>query len=91
MPDIVIELPTGRLHQGLESARAQVDDQPESSIPQGQVDIVSWPPCVKQQAVPLQRTEGQRYLIQTALNGSLGQVVAEELIAFEGGHWLLLP
>lgn len=86
VPDVIIELPTGRFHQGFESARAQVDDQPQSSIPQGQVDIVSRPPCVKQQAVPLQGAEGQRDLIHTALNGSLGQVVAEELIAFEGGH-----
>lgn len=86
MPRVVIELPTGRLHQGLESTRAQVDDQPESTIPQGQVDIVSRFPCVKQQAVPLQCTEGQCDLIQTALNGCLGQVVAEELIAFKGGH-----
>lgn len=86
MPDIVIKLPTGRFHQGLERTRAQVDDQPQSSIPQGQVDIVSRLPCVKQQAVPLQGTERQRDLIQTALNGCLGQVVAEELIAFEGGH-----
>lgn len=41
---------------------------------------------MKQQAVPLQGAEGQRDLIHAALNGSLGQVVAEELIAFEGGH-----
>lgn len=86
MPNIVTELPTGGLHQGLESTRTQVDDQPESAIPQRQVDVVSRLPCVKQQAVPLQCTEGQCDLIQTALNGCLGQVVAEELIAFEGGH-----
>lgn len=91
VPGVVVELPTGRLHQGLEGTGAQVDDQPQSSVPQGQVNIVSWPPRVKQQAVPLHGAEGQRDLIQTALNGSLGQVVAEELIAFEGGHWLLLP
>lgn len=86
VPDVVIELPTGRFHQCLESTRAQVDDQPQGSIPQGQVDIVSRPPRVKQQAVPLLGAEGERDLIQTALNGSLGEVVAEELIAFEGGH-----
>lgn len=86
MPDIIIELHTGRLHQGLESTRAQVDDQPQSSITQGQVDVVGRPPCVEQQAIPLQGAEGHSDLIHTALNGSLGQVVAEELIAFEGGH-----
>ncbi len=86
VPHVVIELPTGRFHQGLESTGAEVDDEPQSSVPQGQVDIVSRPPCMKQQAVPLQGAEGQRDLIQAALNGSLGQVVAEELIAFEGGH-----
>lgn len=46
---------------------------------------------MKQQAVPLQGPEGHRDLVQTALNGSLGKVVAEELIAFEGGYRLLLP
>lgn len=35
MPDTVIKLPTGWLHQGLKSAGAQVDDQPQSSVPQG--------------------------------------------------------
>lgn len=82
MPDVVIELATGGLHQGLEGTGAQVDDQPHSSVPQGQVDIVSWLPRVKQQAIPLQRTEGQRDLIQTALDGRLRQVVAEELVPF---------
>lgn len=86
VPDVIIELPAGWFYEGFKSTRAQVDDQPQSSIPQGQVDIVSRPPCVKQQAVPLQGAEGQRDLIHIALNGSLGQVVAEELIAFEGGH-----
>lgn len=86
MPGIVIELPTGRLHQGLESPGAQVDDQPQRTVPQGEVDIVSRPPSVEQQAVPLQGAEGQRELIHAALNGRLGQVVAEVLIASEGGH-----
>lgn len=86
MPDIVVEISFGGLHQGLEGTRAQVDDQPQSPVPQGQVDVVSGPPGVEQQAVPLQGAEGQRDLIQTALDGSQGQVVAEELIAFEGGH-----
>ena len=91
MPDVVVELPASWFHQGLEGAGAQVDDEPQGPVPQGQVDIVSWLPRVKQQAVPLQGAEGQRDLVHAALNGSLGQVVAEELIAFEGGHWLLLP
>lgn len=86
VPVIVIELPTGRLHQGLERTRAQIDDQPQGSVAQGQVDVVSRPPRVKQQAVPLQGAEGQRELVHAALNGRLGQVVAEELVAFEGGH-----
>lgn len=72
MPYIVIKPPTGWFHQGFKSARAQVDDQPQSAIPQRQVDIVSWFPRVKQQGVPLQRPEGQRDLVQVTLNGSLG-------------------
>lgn len=86
MPDVVIELPTGRFHQGLERARAQVDDEPQGSVPQGQVDVVGRPPRVEQQAVPLQGAEGQRNLVHAALNGGLGEVVAEELIPFKGGH-----
>lgn len=90
VPVVVVELPAGRLHQGLERTGAQIDDQPQSSVPQGQVDVVSRPPRVQQQAVPLQGEEGQRDLVHAALNGRLGQVVAEELVAFEGGHRLLL-
>lgn len=90
MPVIVVELPAGRLHEGLKSTGAQIDDQPQSSVPQGQVDVVSRPPRVKQQAVSLQGAEGQRDLVHAALDGRLGEVVAEELVAFEGGHRLLL-
>lgn len=86
MPGVVIELPTGRFHQGLKRTGAQVDDQPQGSVPQRQVDIVGGLSCVKQQAVPLQGAEGQGDLIQTALDGRLGQVVAEVLVAFEGGQ-----
>lgn len=46
---------------------------------------------MKKQAVLLQGAEGQGDLVQTALNGRLGQVVAEVLIAFKGGQRLLLP
>lgn len=91
MPDIVIKFSAVRLHQGFKSTRAQVNDQPQSAIPQGQIDVVSWLSCVKQQAIPLQGPEGQRDFIQTALNGGLRKVVAEELIAFEGGHRFFLP
>lgn len=86
MPNVVVELAAGGFHQSFEGSGAQVDDQPQSAVPQGQVDVVGGPARVQQQAVPLQRAEGQRDLIQTALDGSLGQVVAEELIASKGGH-----
>lgn len=86
MPDVVVELPAGGFHQSFEGSGAQVDDQPQGSVPQGQVDVVGGPPRVEQQAVPLQRAEGQRDLIQIALDGGLGQVEAEELIASKGGH-----
>lgn len=90
VPVVVVELPAGGLHQGLERTRAQVDDQPQSSVAQRQVDVVGRPPRVEQQAVPLQGAEGQRDLVHAALDGRLRQVVAEELVAFEGGHRLLL-
>lgn len=90
MPDVVIELSAGWFHKGLEGTGAQVDDQPQSSIPQRQVDVISRFPRMKQQAVPLQRAEGQRDLIQAALDGGLRKVVAEVLVAFKGGHRLPL-
>lgn len=34
MPDVVVELPFGGFHQGLKGAGAQVDDQPQSAVPQ---------------------------------------------------------
>lgn len=40
VPHVVVEPATRGLHQGLEGARAQVDDQPEGSVPQRQVDVV---------------------------------------------------
>jgi len=91
VPGVVVELPVGGFHEGLEGPGAQVDDQPQGPVPQGQVDVVGRAARVQQQAVPLQRAEGHGDLVQTALNGSLGQVVAEELVASEGGDRLLLP
>lgn len=90
VPVVVVELPAGRLHQGLERSGTEIDDQPQSSVPQGQVDVVGRPSRVEQQAVPLQGAEGQRDLIHAALNRGLGKVVAEELAAPEGGRRLLL-
>lgn len=90
VPVVVVELPAGRLHQGLERTGTEIDDQPQSPVPQGQVDVVSRPSRVEQQAVPLQGAEGQRDLVHAALNRGLGQVVAEELVAFERGNRLLL-
>lgn len=71
VPHVVVELPAGRFHQGLEGPGAQIDDQPQSSVPQGEVDVIGRLPRVQQQAVPLQRAEGQRDLVQAALDGRL--------------------
>lgn len=90
VPVVVVEVPAGRLHQGLERTGTEIDDQPQSPVPQGQVDVVSRPPRVEEQAVPLQGAEGQRDLVHAALNRGLGQVEAEELVAFERGNRLLL-
>lgn len=86
MPGIVVELAVGRLHQGLEGAGAQVDDQAHSTAFQRQVDVVGGLSGVEQEAVPLQCSEGQGDFIGAALDGLLGQVVAEELITLECGH-----
>lgn len=91
VPDIVVEPATRGLQQGLEGPGAQVDDQPKGSVPQGEVDVVGRAARVQQQAVPLQGAEGHGDLVHAALDGRLREVVAEEVIALEGGHRLVLP
>lgn len=86
MPRVVVELAVRRLHESLEGARAQVDDQAHGSALQRQIDVIGRLAGVEQEAVSLQSPEGQRDLICAALDGLLGQVVAEELITLERGH-----
>lgn len=86
MPGIVVELAIGRLHQSLKGTGAQVDHQAHGPTFQRQVDIVSRLASVEQEAISLQRSEGQGDFICAALDGLLGQVVAEELITLERGH-----
>ena len=90
MPGVVVELAVDGLHQGLECPRAQVDDQPNGTALQGKVDVVGRFAGVQHEAVALQRAEGERDLISAALDGRQRQVIAEELVALEGGYWLLL-
>ena len=91
MPGVVVELAVDRLHQRLEGAGAQVDDQPDGAALQGQVDVVGRLPRVQHEAVALERAEGESDLVRAALDGCQGQVVAEELVPFEGGHRLFPP
>lgn len=86
MPGVVVELAVDRLHQGLEGPRAQVDDQPNGAALQRKVDVVGRLAGVEHEAVALQRAEGKRDLVGAALDGRQRQVVAEELVALEGGH-----
>lgn len=86
VPGVVVELAIHWLHQGFKSPRAQVDDQPNGAALQGKVHVVSRLPSVQHEAVALQRAEGKRDLVSAALYGRHGQVVAEELVALEGGH-----
>ena len=90
MPGVVVELAVDGLHQGLECPRAQVDDQPNGAALQGKVDVVGRLAGVQHEAVALQRAEGQRDLVSAALDGRQRQVIAEELVALEGGYRLLL-
>ena len=85
MPVVVIELAIDRLHKGLKGPRTQVDDQPDCAALQRKVHIVSRLAGVKHEAISLQCSEGKRDLISAALDGCQGQVVAEELVALEGG------
>lgn len=41
---------------------------------------------MQHEAVALQRAEGKRDLVSAALDGRQRQVVAEELVAFEGSY-----
>ncbi len=90
MPGIVVELAIRWLHQSLEGTGAQVDDQAHGPAFQRQVDVVGRLAGVQQETVSLQRSEGQGDFICAALDRLLGQVVAEELITLERGHWLHL-
>lgn len=90
VPGVVIELAVDRLHEGLEGPGTQVDDQPDGAALQRKVHIVSWLAGVQHEAISLQSSEGKRDLIGAALDGCQRQVVAEELIALEGGDWFFL-
>lgn len=86
MPSVVVELAVDGLDQGLEGARAQVDDQPHGAALERQVDVVGRLARVEHEAVALQRAEGERDLVGAALDRRQRQVVAEELVALEGCH-----
>lgn len=90
MPGVVVELAINWLNQGLEGPGAQVDDQPDGAALQGQIHVVCRLPGVQHEAVALQRSEGEGYFVGAALDGGQGQVVAEELVALEGGNGLFL-
>lgn len=90
MPGVVVELAVDGLHQGLECPRAQVDDQPDRAALQGKVHVVCRLAGVQHEAVALQRAEGKRDLVGAALDGRQRQVVAEELVALEGGYRFFL-
>ena len=86
MPSVIVELAIDWLHQGLKGPRAQVDDQPDRTTLQRKIHIVCRLAGVQHEAVALQRSEGKRDLVSAALDRCQGQVVAEELVAFEGGY-----
>lgn len=86
VPGVVIEFSVDWLNDGLKSPGAQIDDEGNCPIFQRQVDIVSRFPSVEKQAVALPGLEWQCDFVTAALNGVLGQVVAEVLGATESGH-----
>lgn len=91
VPVVVVELAVHRFHQRFEGPGSQVDDQPHRSTLQGQVDVVGRLARVQHEAVALQRAERQRDLVRAALDGVVGQVVAEKLVALEGRHRFFFP
>lgn len=90
MPSVIIKLSINRFHDGLKGSRSQVDDEGNSTVLQRQVDVVSWLAGVKDKAIALPRLEGERDLVAAALDGVLGEIVAEILRATESGH-ILFP
>lgn len=86
MPGVVVELAVDGLDQGLERPRAKVDDQPDRTALQGEVYVVGRLAGVQHEAVALQRAKGKRDLVGAALDGRQRQVIAEELVAFEGRY-----
>lgn len=90
VPGIVIELAIDGLHQGLKGPRAQIYDQPHCAALQRKVHVVGRLPGVQHEAVTLQGAERESDLVRAALDGGHRQVVAEELVAFEGSHRLIL-
>jgi len=89
VPAVVVELAVDGLHQRLEGAGAQVDDEPDGAALEREVDVVGRLARVQQQPVALPRAERQRQLVRAALDRAVREVVAEELVALEGGHVLL--
>lgn len=85
MPGIVVKLAIDRLNEGFKGPRAQVDDQPNCAALQGKIDVIGRLAGVQHEAVALQCSEGKRNLISAALDWRQGQIVAEELVALEGG------
>lgn len=88
VPWIVIELSIDWLHDGFKGSRAQIDNEGHGAVLQCQVDVVSWLAGVKDEAIALPRLEGESNLIAAALDGILGEIVAEVLRATESGHIL---
>lgn len=86
MPGVVVKLAVDGFDECLESARAEVDDEPDGAALQRQVDVISRLARVQHEAVALQGSEGQRDLVRAALDGGHGQVVAEKLVALECRH-----
>lgn len=86
MPGVVVKLAVHRFDEGLEGARAEVDDEPDGAALQRKVHVIGRFARVEHEAIPLQGSERQRDLIRAALDRSHGQVVAEKLVALERRH-----
>lgn len=79
MPGVVVEFPIHWLHNGLKGPGPQVNDQGDRTILQSQVNIVGRLARVEDEPIALPGLKGKGDFIAAALDGILGQVIAQIL------------
>ena len=79
MPGVVVEFHIHWLHNGLKGPGPQVNDQGDRTILQSQVNIVGRLASVEDEPIALPGLKGKGDFVAAALDGVLGQVIAQIL------------